>query len=323
MKINAENPSELISKARPNLKPNTVKQYQNTLTKLQSIFETDTYDFLDNPENVADKISHLHFTSQRNHYNAIIVLLMALNSDKKYTKIIDEYSDVRDKLNDMYIESNKDSTISSKQSKNFASMEEINKMIDTIGTELKQLKLKKKESLTKKEFSLLQFFVLVNLYSKMPLRNDVADGMKTISKANFNKLSEKEQTGLNWLLVEKTKLSFVLNNYKSNKTYGQKIIPIEDASLKRLLRYYIKVNGGVGEILFKNTKGEAMSRNGLTQLFLKKTKDYMGKSVGSTLFRKSYLSDKYSVFKDELQKDNLIMGHSMGVALNTYVKNEE
>tara|TARA_R110000803_G_scaffold55904_7_gene112973 strand:- start:80 stop:1051 length:972 start_codon:yes stop_codon:yes gene_type:complete len=323
MKINVENPSETISKARPTLKPNTVKQYQNTLSKLKSMFESETFDFLDDPEKVTHKISHLHFTTQRNHYNAIIVLLMALNADKKYTKLIDTYSDIRDQLNSKYIESNKDSTISDKQSKNFATMDEINKMIDTISTELKQLKLKKKESLTKKEFSLLQFFVLVNLYSKMPLRNDVADGMSTISKANFNKLSEKDQTESNWLLVEKSKLSFVLNNYKSAGTYGQKIIPIEDASLKRLLNYYIKVNGGVGEILFKNTKGEAMTRNGLTQLFLKKTKDYMGKSVGSTLFRKSYLSDKYSGFKEELSKDSFMMGHSTSMALSTYVKNEQ
>ena len=48
------------------------------------MFETDNWDFLNDPEKVEEKISHLHFTSRRNHYNAIIVLLMALNNDNKY-----------------------------------------------------------------------------------------------------------------------------------------------------------------------------------------------------------------------------------------------
>ena len=95
MKINTDNIQESIQKSRPTLKTNTVKQYEINLNKLKKIFDTDSYDFLEKPKTVMDKISHLHYTSQRNHLNAIIVLLSALNTNEKYDKLLEEYGSVR------------------------------------------------------------------------------------------------------------------------------------------------------------------------------------------------------------------------------------
>ena len=75
MKINIKEPAELIKKARPNIKDSTIKQYLTNLNKLRKIFDSEDFSFLNKPEEVKDKIKDLHFTSQRNHYNAIIVLL--------------------------------------------------------------------------------------------------------------------------------------------------------------------------------------------------------------------------------------------------------
>ena len=321
MSLDTDNPKEAIAIARPNLKDNTIKQYESNLNKLKKIFEADDWEFLKNPQEVKDKISHLHFTSQRNHYNAIIVLLMALNHDEKYKSLIEDYGEMRDELNDEYNKQQASGIISDKQAPNFATMEEINQMIDKMGEELKAMKLRKKESLTSKEMALLQVFTLFNLYSKMPLRNDVADGMETIRKAKYNKLSAEDKKSKNWLLMEKNKLSFVLNNYKSNKTYGQKIIEIDDKDLKRLLRYYIKVNGE--GVLFKSSTGKPLTRNALSQLLLKWSKKYMNKSISTTLLRKIYLSSKYGDMKEELEKDNEMMGHSKSVAMNTYIKKDK
>ena len=289
MKINVENVSEEIHKSRPSLKTNTIKQYDSNLKKLKKMFESDNWDFLNDPEKVEEKISHLHFTSRRNHYNAIIVLLMALNHDNKYDKILAKYDEMRNELNDEY--NKQSSTISDKQSKNFASLEEINEMISKIGDELKEMKLKQKETLNKKEFALLKFFVLINLYKNIPLRNDVSY-MEAIKPSDLKKLSKEEQKDKNWLLMEKNKLSIILNNYKSDKTYGQKIIPIEDKDLKRLLNYYIKMIGGKG-VLFKSSTGTPLSPNALTQFFLKFTKKYMGKAVSTTLMRKAVASHHF------------------------------
>ncbi len=86
MKISVKDPMEEITTARPNLKPNTVKQYETNLNKLKKIFDSDDFDFLDDPKNVMEKIESLHYTTQRNFLNAIIVLLMALNREENYDK---------------------------------------------------------------------------------------------------------------------------------------------------------------------------------------------------------------------------------------------
>ena len=319
MKIEAENPSDKIKENRPNLKDNTIKQYLTNLKKLQSLFDTDNFNFLSKPKEVQEKISHLHYTSQRNHYNAIIVLLSSLN-EKDLQGIIEEYGKLRDELNDKYSEEQKSGVISEKQSKNFTTIEEVYKMIDTMGEELKPIKKKTKDQMTSREKALLQVYTLFNIYSRMPMRNDVA-GMEAIQKRTYNKLSEKEKKENNYLVIEKNNLFFVLNKYKTAKKYEELKLPIEDKQLRKLLRYYIKING-LG-VLFKSSTGKALSRNALTQLLIKTSKKYMDKSISTTLLRKIYLSSKYGDMKKELEKDNKVMGHSKGVALDTYVKEEK
>ena len=96
MKINTENTTEAIKKVKPNLKDNSIKQYEIHLNKLKKLFESDSYDFLSNPDEVMEKLSDKHYTSQRNTLNAIIILLLALNSDNKFDKLIEEYQKIRD-----------------------------------------------------------------------------------------------------------------------------------------------------------------------------------------------------------------------------------
>ena len=46
MKIDSSNITEDIKQARPNVKENTIKQYEVNLKKLQKLYESDNYDFL-------------------------------------------------------------------------------------------------------------------------------------------------------------------------------------------------------------------------------------------------------------------------------------
>ena len=73
---------------RPTLKENTIKQYEINLNTLKKLFDTDDYEFLNNPKEVMNKIKHLHYTSQRNMLNLIIILFNSINQTKKYYKII-------------------------------------------------------------------------------------------------------------------------------------------------------------------------------------------------------------------------------------------
>jgi hypothetical protein len=191
-------------------------------------------------------------------------------------------------------------------------------MINDMNEDLKQIKKKSKDQLTKKEMQLLQAYTLFNIYSRMPMRNDVA-GMSAINQAAYKKLSEDEKKENNYLVVpSKGQIYFVLNQYKTSKKYKELDLPIEDPNLRKILRYYLKMNG-MG-VLFKTSTGKPLTRTELSKVLLKYSKKYMDKSISTTLLRKIYLSSKYGNMKEELEKDNKVMGHSKAVALDTYVK---
>ena len=290
MKIDSKNLTDDIAEARPNLKTNTVKQYVTNLNKLKKLFDTDNYDFLSDTDKVMEKVSDLHYLSQRNILNAVVVLLMALNHDEKYDKLLEEYGKLRDGLNDKYSDEQKSGVISDKQSANFATIEEVYDMINQMATELKPIKMK--TELTKKEFSLLQA---------------------------YNKLSVDEKKAENFLVVEKNGLFFVLNKFKTQAKYEQLNLPIEDKSLKKIIRFYLKHNG-MG-VLFKTSTGKPITRTELSKLLIKFSKKYMNKSISTTLLRKIYLSSKYGVMKKEMEADSKVLGHDVAsTGMKVYVK---
>jgi len=310
---------EKIREARPNVKDNTIKMYVANLNKLQKMFDTDNWKFLDNIDNVKEKLEGLHYTSQRNYFNSIIILLMALNHDKKYDKLIEEYNTIRDEGNKKYQDDNATGVISEKQKKNFVELSEVQKMIDEMGKEIKDKGLKKKDSLAPKEKQLIQVFILYNIYTRLPMRNDVS-GMTITTKRLYNKLSEDEKKENNYLVVEKNKMFFVLNQFKTSKKYKELDIDIPK-DLEKLLRFYIRVNGlSNGDVLFTSSTGKPLSRNALSQLFLKTSKKYMDKSISTTMLRKIVLSDKFADVKKEQEEMAEITGHSVSTMNKVYVK---
>jgi hypothetical protein len=308
--------TEIIKKERPNLKDISIKQYTKSLNKLKDLFESENFEFLKEPNEVMEKLSNLHFTTIRNTLNAVIVYLMAVDGDKD---IIKTYTEKRDGLNTQYVEEQEKGIISDKQSKNFATKEELDKMIEEMETQLKPIR--KKDELSKKEKALLQVYTIFNIYMKMPMRNDIA-GMIALKQGAFNKLPKEERDSNNYLVINKNNLYFILNNYKTKGTYNELKLDVEDKGLKKILFYFLKRNGE--GVLFKSQVGTPLTSNALTQLLTKISKKYMGKSVSTTMLRKIYLSDKYSDVKDEMKKDSKVLGHDVStIGMDVYVKKEK
>jgi len=313
-----DNLIETLKKSRPNAKDSTIKMYSSNLLKLQKLMDTSDFKFLNKSDNVKEKIGELHYTTQRNYFNAIIVYLMAVK-EKKDDPLIEEYIELRDELNKKYEDEQATGVISDKQKNNFVDISEVNKMIEDMGNEIKNRKIKKKEDLTAKDKSLLQSYILFNIYTRLPMRNDLA-GMEAINKRVYNKLSEEDKKEKNYLVINKNSMFMVLNNYKTSAKYKELDIDIPK-DLEKLLRLYIRING-MG-VLFKSSTGKPLSRNALSQLLLKETKKRMGKSISTTMLRKIYLSSKYGKVKEEMEADAKIMGHSTGVAKSVYIKKEQ
>ena len=317
--MNSENPSDIIKKARPNIKDNSVKMYVSNLEKLKKLFNTDNYDFLKDEKKVLDKLSNLSDNTIRNYLNAVLIYLMAINDKGKLDEEVKVYTKLRDDLNKKYEDNQASGNISEKQKANFVDINEIYKMIETMGKEIKDKKIKKKEDLTAKDKTLLMVYIIFNIYVRLPMRNDIA-GMEAISKRQYNKLSETEKKEKNFLVVEKNNMTMILNKFKTSKKYEEIKIPITK-DLEKLLRLYIRING-MG-VLFTTSTGNPLSRNALSQLLIKTTKKYMDKSISTTMLRKIYLSSKYSDVKDEMAKDAKVMGHSVDTQQKIYVKKNE
>ena len=319
MKINTDKLTEELTEARPNVKPNTIRQYEIQLNKLKKVFEADNWDFLSKPEDVVDKLKGNKYTSQRNSYNAIIVLLMALNSDNKYDDLLEAYGKLRDTLNDKYVKDQQSGKISDKQKENFADLSEIKGMISQMESEIKSKGLKTKSKLLGKEKELLMVYVIYSLLIRLPIRNDMA-GMELITKTQYNKLSEDQKKTTNYLVKEKNNMFLVLNEYKTAKKYGEKKIDVPKDLIK-IFRMYIKLtNKEPGDVLFVSSTGNPISRNAMSQLLLKTSKKYMGKGVSTTLMRKAVVSDKFGDMKKEQAELADIMGHSVGVQNAVYNK---
>ena len=314
--MDKQNLIDLIKKNRPNVKETTIKMYVSNLLKLMKLFDLEDLTFLKDINKVEDKLKNLHYTTRRNYLNAIIVYLLAKD---KEDKLIEEYVDIRDKLNKQYEDEQATGVISDKQKENFVDISEINNMINEMNKEIKDKKIKTKETLTAKDKNLLMVYTLYNIYTRIPLRNDLA-GMIVINKREYNKLTDKQKEENNYLVINKNNMYMVLNQYKTSSKYKELNIDIPK-DLERLLRQYIKING-MG-VLFKSSTGKPITRNALSQLLLKWSKKYMGKSISTTMLRKSYLSSKYGKMKEELEADNVVMGHSKGVAMNTYIKKDQ
>ena len=311
---------EEIKKARPNVKDSTIKMYESNLKKLQKMFnakEPGDWDFLKDVEDVKDKIKHLHYTSQRNYYNSIIILLMALNSEKKQDKLLSKYNTMRDNLNKQYEDDNATGKISDKQKANFVDIQVVKDGIEAMGKELKEKKFKKADNLSAKDKTLLMVYILNQIHIRLPLRNDLAQA-QAITKRAYTKLSEEDKKANNYLIVEKGKMFLAINKFKTSKKFEALNIDIPK-DLEKLLRTYIRING-MG-VLFKTSTGAPLTRNALSQLLIKFSKKYMGgKSISTTMLRKIVLSDKFGDLKKEQKEMSKITGHSVETMNNVYVK---
>ncbi len=311
--MKVENLMETIKKSKPNVKDTTIKAYENNLNKLKKMFDTDDYNFLKDVDKVMDKIGDRHFTTIRNYLNAIIILLLALNGDGKYDDLLKQYQSKRDDLNKQYEDENANGKISDKQKENFISYEELVKMINKMGDDLKGFK---KRKLTPKEKMLLQVYIIYQIHIRLPMRNDLSE-METITKRAYNKLSAEDKKAKNYLVMEKNKMFMVLNKFKTSSKYEELKFDVPK-DLERLLRSYIKING-MG-VLFTSGTGKPLSRNQISQLLIKYSKRYIDKSISTTILRKIVLSHKFGDLKKEQEEMSKITGHSVETMNNVYIK---
>ena len=311
------------------LSDNSIKVYNSNLKILNKLITNqDTIkniDFIKDVDKVYDVLSDKSIHTKKNYTTAIIALLKILKEEelyKKYAEIQDKFSN---KIEDNYDENSKTEA----QKENWVDYKVILDLLNKYKRDAKPILEKDRSDLTKRDYQLIQQYLVLYLYSGKAfdiIRNDFAN-MKIIIDDK-----EKLDDDKNYLVIKQRKTPyFQLGEFKTkkSKSYDDKpfIIQLKNKDLNNLIRKWITINDS--EYLLINLsgnqnteKGSPMTANGITKYLQKIFKNNLGKSISTSLLRSIYITHKYKENLNTKQKKELAtnMLHSKPMAEQVYNK---
>ena len=151
-------------------------------------------------------------------------------------------------------------------------------------------------------------YVMLCLYTMMPPRRN----RDFLECKVVKKMDTRRSKNFNYLVVNNFRVTFVFNQFKTDKTYGQQIIEAPQELATVLRRYY--VNNVRGQLMFGEHPANYITQN-LNAIF--------GKNVGSSMLRHIFLEKFKSPEAQEVIKDMMgtanAMAHSIGSQQGVYV----
>lgn len=305
---------DIIEKALSNrqLSQSSLNLYKRNLLKLNKNKIIKNFNFLKQVPEIMELIKELKPTTQRSY---IISICSVLRDIPKYKKIYNQYFEILKKFNDdLQVNTEKSQT----QKDNWISAETINKIYNDKKKDLLE-KIGNKRKINKEESDDLINFMILSLYTLIQPRRNKDYALMKIS-------NNTEDDNFNYLVINKNSMKFILNKYKTDKKYHQIIIEIPD-NLKEVINLYLKHHPNKNELKNKDydfyllvDKNGSSFKNS-TEI-TKRLNKIFNKKISSSMLRNMFLTDKYSFFIEELQKDTKAMSTSIGTAMNNYIKSD-
>ena len=312
--------TKIINDKKPDLSKLSVKTYANAINKVMTLVDTkDVRDLYlkhaevmktlkskyDKPNTIKTKVA------------SIIVLLKCLDIPAKSKKALDQalavYAKEVEGLSGDIRKDLKDGEKSEKMKTNWTSAEEN----DTLKTYLKSLVPESVKGV--KDLAHFRNYVLYMLYEDVPTRNELADAKIVFSSPKKNaELSDE----WNYIVLDKRtkKATYIMNAYKTAKSYGSKTIPLGDALYPLLIDYKTavdKYNGGQGWAFLNNAGTEKLSRNRLGVIY-SGLGSHIGKKLGTSLNRHIAISRVVPLESMKNLADK--MGNSIQEQVEVYAK---
>ena len=282
------------------------KLYSRNLSKLNNDQEITNLNFLKSPKDILNKIKDYKPTTQRSY---IIAVCTVLKNDPKLEPLYNQYYEILTKMNgDLKVRTDKSET----QEANWMTKNEIDMVRDNLA-----LKIVKKAK-NKDDYNKIIDYLILSLYTMHAPRRNIDYTLMKIS----NDMSDKS---FNYLDLKK--FQFIFNNYKTQGTYESVVVPIRE-DLFQVISIYM--NNHPEKAKLKNKKynihflvnyhGEPINKSIDMTRYLNRI--FNGKKVGSSMLRNIYLTSKYGDMMDELKTDVEDMSTSIGVAMDTYIKQD-
>ena len=319
----------VIKRANPNIKPSTLKQYRQTISRLQLEVITpvrltdgdekanellENYRWIEDFDNVIKTIeeSGRSVNTKRTIYGYLKIFLKGLNQANFHTleefKAFDAEEAKYRKENKKEIEKNREKTgvpTTNNQSENLITKEELMLVLRSLTDDIKKGEDKK----------LNMIYLLLNTHLRFPFRNELHNLLFVTKKSQQKDLNKNYL----WRDAKTKKLYFIRNVYKtagSQESGGQKIdeLPPE---LAKMYRNYLKnteIKAGDDVFTLSNSQEYSML---LTKFFNEKT----GKNISSTLLFKiiSKLTEEENEVVNLLRSLSKKRGTNVGALLQYYL----
>lgn len=284
------------------ISPASQKLYFANLRRLNDGQPLQNFKFLEKPEAIVDKLRDYAPTTQRNFFIAVVSALNIGGEGPKHKKLYGKYYDIM-------LEKNKEVKEIKHDPETLPKWNDITEKRNTLGNQVASFADTKQ--LTPTQYETLLRWVVVSLYTlQAPRRNGDYLNAYIIEKNRPDLSSDRNYITL------KDPQEFIFHKYKTDKTYGTHIEPV-DPELRKVLAIYFRHHP-----LLRNGKlpkdmtvvkflvyadGEPLSQlNAITRIL----NSALGKGTGSSKLRHAYLTDKYGKVSEEQKEDALKMGHS-------------
>jgi len=258
-------------------------------------------------------------TTKRTYYSALIYALKAVKDKASYKKIYKYWSDLMaEKTKEKNANKPDEQKKSDKQKDNWVEWDDVIKKVDELNKDMASITAKK--VLTPQDYDKLLQTVVLSLYAYIPPRRN-QDYLDMYIVKKWSDTMDKDKN-----YFDTTGKRFIFNVYKTSKKHGQQIENIPDNLMTPLMGYYkhhplLKGNKGktpMVKMLVANDGTPITAVNAITRILNK----LFGKSVGSSMLRHIYLSNKYGDKLEEMKEDAEKMAHSMGQQ-KEYIKTSE
>ena len=257
--------------------------------------------------------------SRKTYFSAIITVLETMEKDNQMVKdSLSKYEKERVAIDLVYKKERMEGKLHKKQKENCCSKKDIEDLLNRLNQELK----------VKEDKDKFTFFILLKTYLTYPMRNELAT-IKLVDIMDFTENEDEKYNKGNWL-VRMTKATakypyfkFVFNEYKTDKTYGQRQMDLPLALRKIYHTYITTYNILEDSQIYTLKSGKDMTQLNLTKFLTRHFQKYLNKNISTTLLRKIYYGSKYD--KETLQnlsEDAANAGHSPATAMSIYVSKE-
>lgn len=289
--------AQTIQNFKPDLKASSLATYLQSLKRISPNKKLDNIDFLQDTNAVLAKIDHLEFNPQRSIINAVIVALQATGEKGKTIQI---YGDKMKLLNAEYFGTLAKNEKTEKQKENWVKHSVLLKIAETMV----------------KNAPGSQRSLIAALYTyQAPTRLDYYD-MEIVGK------DAKLDDNKNYLkIINRSKKEFIFQEYKTSKTYGKLVIPV-NKKLNTVINKYMKLNPDIKYLVSgERNKLTPMSRNSLGKT-ISKVFATSGKNITLNSIRHIYISENIDIEKTKKQHQMAkTMMHSPAQSLS-YAKKE-